>query len=69
MRTLWRLYYKITLGDALDYRLKDARLTFDHIEQATKGDLSAFYNVEGNQIRGWHEPITTPKHPLIKKYL
>ena len=55
-RLFWKAFYKIKLGENYGSILNLAQLTCNSIKGTTKGDLSSFYNVHGEQIRGWHRP-------------
>ncbi len=74
MKTLfWKAYYKIKFGKNYAARMHKAASMMRIVDQSTVGNLSHFYDVDGNQIRGWHRHIrfakTVPiQHPLITKY-
>lgn len=73
MKTLWKIYYRLTIGqEKLDEILSNARVFNMNLKQSTKGDLNHFYDMDGQQIRGWHKRTISFKrnnqHPLIQKY-
>lgn len=50
----WKAFYKFNLGGNYSSTFKSAKNTWRSINETTKGNLSSFYNVNGEQIRGWH---------------
>ena len=72
-KLFWKSIYRLRLGDAYDDTVKKAKLTMLATKASTKGDVSSFHNVDGQQIRGWHRPMNyslkySEKHPLISRY-
>jgi hypothetical protein len=72
MKTLkwifWNIYYRLMDKDFHEKLSKVKRLD-NTIRQSTRGNLSSFYNVNGEQIRGFHErSFYYNSHPLIEKY-
>jgi hypothetical protein len=57
----WKTFYRFKLGDDYTDALKSAKLTSLSTKQASKGDLSTFYNMKGERIRGWHRPVHAKK--------
>jgi hypothetical protein len=53
-KIFWKAFYKITLGESYSLSCKSAKNIWGSINETTKGNLSSFYNVNGEQIRGWH---------------
>lgn len=74
MNILWKTYYRLVMGKTeFDKWVKSAKLLNMNLKQSSKGSLQHFYDVEGNQIRGWHKRRPqfkehTDQHPLISKY-
>ena len=70
MKLFWQTYYKMKLGDQYETVIKRAKLTRAYTACATSGKVSAFYNVSGDQIRGWHKAPTkfNSLHPLVEHY-
>jgi hypothetical protein len=69
----WRAFYKLKFGKNYQERMNNASRMVSTINQSSVGNLSSFYNTDGQQIRGWHRHIrfapTVPvQHPLITKY-
>lgn len=69
----WKAYYKLKFGKDYATRMRNAAMLGRCIDESSVGNLSSFYNSNGQQIRGWHRAIkfkeTTPiQHPLITKY-
>jgi hypothetical protein len=52
----WRTFYKVTLGSNYSTVIKSTKNTYKTINEASQGNLSSFYNINGEQIRGWHRP-------------
>ena len=69
MKTLFTLFYKLTLRD-YDIIIKSARKTTNMIIASTNGSVSHFYNEQGTKIRGWEgrQYKFNNQHPLINKY-
>ncbi len=72
-RLFWIAYYKLKFGKNYQARMNRAALMMNTVNQSSVGNLSHFYNTDGDQIRGWHRHIrfasTVPiQHPLITKY-
>jgi hypothetical protein len=73
MKTLWKIYYRLTLGkEKYEKILNSAKILSMNFKQSTKGGQNHFYNMNGEQIRGWHKRSITFKteaqHPLIQRY-
>lgn len=74
MKTLfWKAYYKCKFGKNYAARMNRAANMMNIVNASSVGNLSHFYDSDGNQIRGWHRHIrfapTVPiQHPLITKY-
>lgn len=73
-RLFWIAYYKLKFGKNYQARMNRAALMMNTVNQSSVGNLSSFYNTDGDQIRGWHRHIrfakTVPvQHPLVTKYL
>ena len=72
-KLFWKTFYKLKLGDDYVSTLKAATLTSLSTKEVTKGNLSSFYNNDGQQIRGWHRPMTYSKKYVskdpIQKYI
>jgi len=73
MKLFWKLYYKHKLGSNYDTIIGNAKLLRLHTGGAKSGRVSHFYNVNGEQIRGWFRPMNyslrlTEKHPLESYY-
>jgi hypothetical protein len=70
MKTLITLFYKLTNKD-FDKKIKRAKQTRRMIVASTNGNISHFYNMEGERIRGYSNTIIRSRkveHPLIAKY-
>jgi hypothetical protein len=69
MKTLFTLFYKLTLKD-YDASIKSALKTTNMIISSTNGSISHFYNAQGMKVRGWEgrQYKFQDKHPLIEKY-
>jgi hypothetical protein len=70
MKTLIRLFYKLTLKD-YDVKIKSARMTRRMIVDSTNGSINHFYDMNGEQIRGYSNTVIRSRnihHPLINKY-
>jgi len=75
-KTFWRAYYRMTLGaEESNRRMQSAKLFGGYLdEQSEKVGIGRNYDVQGNQIRGWHRrshhapPPAKSSHPLIDKY-
>ena len=66
---IWKMIYSLLLGKEEVERILGNRKIFMHyILQATNGGVATFYNVNGEQIRGYFKPVAVRQHPLIKKY-
>ena len=73
MKTFWKLYYRLTLGEDYGKTLSSARVTNTNIIQSTQGKTNHFYDRNGAMVRGWHKPAIrftkiSDKHPLEIKY-
>jgi hypothetical protein len=70
MNTFWKVYYKFTLGhEAFKSRQENALAMSKYITIASRGNFSEFYNIHGEQIRGWAKksgPRET--NPLVRRY-
>ena len=53
-KLFWKAFYKISLGEDYSSKFKSSKSIWNSINETTKGNLSSFYNVNGEQIRGWH---------------
>lgn len=69
-RTFWRAYHRIRLGsEGFDNSFISANLILKDLRETTNGRLNHFYDIDGNQYRGWYKPsYGKTQHPLIKKY-
>jgi hypothetical protein len=69
MKTLFALFYKLTLKD-YDASIESAIKTTNMIIASTNGSISHFYNEQGTKIRGWQgrQYKFNNQHPLIAKY-
>ena len=72
-KLFWRSVYRLRLGADYDDVVKHAKLTMLSTKASTKGDVTSFYNTDGQQIRGWHRPMNyskkhSEKHPLVSRY-
>lgn len=74
MQTLYILWKKLT-DKNFKTKQENAIRLWNTIKLTTKGDVSCFYNSNGEQIRGWHKrPFNFPSlqeqesNPLILKY-
>jgi hypothetical protein len=57
MKTLYRLFYRLTIKDYLKV-MESARMTSKMINESTYGKMTHFYDSSGKQIRGFHKHIT-----------
>jgi hypothetical protein len=71
----WKTYYKFKLKDEYASKVKSASKLLTYMsEQNNSGiGIGRNYDIQGNQIRGWHRrshhrPPTKSSHPLIDKY-
>ena len=70
MKTLWKLYYKLTMKD-YDSRVNNAKAMVRNLKESTKGSINHFYDMNGEQIRGYSNDVIRSRrveHPLISKY-
>ncbi len=70
MKTLITWFYRLTMND-FDEKIKKAKQTRRMIMASTKGGVDHFYNIDGEQIRGYSNTVIRTKHihhPLIQKY-
>ena len=71
MKTLFTWFLKLTTKD-FDQKIKSAKMTSRMIVESTNGSINHFYDMSGNQIRGYHKHIKfnniNNQHPLTKKY-
>jgi hypothetical protein len=73
---MWRLYYRLTLGaEESERRIQSAITLGIYLEnQSADVGIGRNYDVQGNQIRGWHRrsyhpaPPQRNSHPLLDKY-
>lgn len=69
MKLFWKLYFKLKFKDQYRNRIDNAVRMGWIVDDSTKGNLSHFYDSQGNQIRGWYKPIANRRqHPLIEYY-
>ena len=70
MRTFWRAYYKIKLGADYKNTIYNAKAMKAYVKISGSGRVANFYNVNGEQIRGWYKaPFkVNPRHPLENYY-
>jgi|APGre2960657423_1045063.scaffolds.fasta_scaffold210998_2 hypothetical protein len=73
MKTIWKLYYRLTLGKSYEKAFNTSKNYNKMIQQSTHGKLNHFYNSRGEKIRGWEKPQirfkdSCDKHPLQIKY-
>lgn len=64
--------YKLFIND-FDVKMKSARRTYNQIIASTNGNVNHFYNMDGEQIRGFYKrparfTNVLPTHPLVVKY-
>ena len=74
MKTIWKIYYRLTMGkEKYNQTISNAKIFSMNLKQSTKGNLNHFYDMNGEQIRGWHRRSISFKrdnqHPLIQRYL
>jgi hypothetical protein len=74
-KTFWRAYYRLTLGAEESSRRAKSAESFGRYlaQQSDTIGIGRNYDVNGNQIRGWHKPTARivridNSHPLIEKY-
>jgi hypothetical protein len=70
MKTLTTWFYRLTMND-FNEKVKNAKQTRRMILASTKGSIEHFYNVDGEQIRGYSNAVIRSRiayHPLIEKY-
>jgi hypothetical protein len=75
-KTFWRAYYRLTLGtEESNRRIKSAKMFGGYLaEQSERVGIGRNYDIQGNQIRGWHRrsphspPPAKSSHPLLDKY-
>ena len=70
MKTLLTWFYRLTSKD-FDEQIENAKQTHRMILDSTKGSINHFYNMDGEQIRGYSNNVIRSKnvfHPLITKY-
>jgi hypothetical protein len=74
-KTFWRAYYRLTLGaEENSRRVESAKMFGGYLaEQSESVGIGRNYDVNGNQIRGWHRRsarLASPRdsHPLIERY-
>lgn len=71
---LWRSFYKFKFKHKYEQCISNASLFGTYLkEQNDNGiGIGRNYNIHGEQIRGWHRPISKPikkyVHPLVEKY-
>lgn len=70
MKLFWQTYYKLKLGNKYEAAINSAKLTNKYTLSATNGKVSIFYNIHGDQIRGWYKAPAKFKsvHPLVEHY-
>jgi hypothetical protein len=73
MKTLfWKAYYYLTLGEEYTRRIATASSVYGMITTGSRGDFSQKYDVNGNEIRGWHKTspsfVRSNAHPLVTYY-
>lgn len=72
MKTFWKLYYKWKFKDQYESIINKAKLLQWHVEDSSCGDLSHFYDMKGEQIRGWYKKSPSfkydNKHPMVTYY-
>ena len=58
------------LGTNYSSSLVNAQALSNHVKIASSGKVSAFYNADGDRIRGWHRSSYKPalRHPLENYY-
>lgn len=67
--SIWKAFYLLSLKKgSYNETMKNAAFIGDYIKDSTRGRMNLFYDIDGNQIRGFTNPKPTSKHPLIKKY-
>jgi hypothetical protein len=52
MRHITAWFFRMVLHDSAK-RIASARMTTDMINMATRGNMTHFYNYNGERIRGW----------------
>jgi hypothetical protein len=72
MKWIWKAYYKMKFGKDYAARISRAATLMNYTDEASIGNLSQFYNYQGEQIRGWHKRrpshASSTKHPLETYY-
>lgn len=70
MRAFWRAYYKIKLGADYKNTIYNAKAMKAYVKISGSGRVASFYNVNGEQIRGWYKaPFKVNlRHPLENYY-
>jgi hypothetical protein len=73
MKTIWKLYYRLTLGQSYEKAFSTSKNYNKMIHQSTHAKLNHFYNAQGETIRGWAKPQIRSNdsrnmHPLEIKY-
>jgi len=73
MKTLlWKAYYRWKFKDQYNTRISNASVLMNCINESSNGNLSHFYNYQGEQIRGWHRKrpsfASSDEHPLKSYY-